>query len=567
MAHPFDEAVDSVRLAITGAEGPLHVGPIEAHGACYPAFVNAPPHLRAFFDQTCALYAERECLVDDAERLSFAQVYARARRVAAGLIARHHVAPGDHVALAARNGAGWVIAYMGIAMAGGVATLVNAFWTGAEMAEAIRDVGCTLVIADRFRLEALKASPEPAGAPLVLLDLDGGIDECLAPLNAEDAGIAFPALAPTAPATLLFTSGSTGQCKGALSDHRAKVQATLHFACTSLAVATLLAQRGTPPDPLPATLLNLPLFHVTGEVNVMLQSFALGRKMVVMRRWDALEALRLIETEHVTYITGVPLMGVELADHPRRAEYDVSSLASLAAGGAPRPAGHVARLREGLPLTGLLYGYGLTETNAIGAGIMHEALIALPHSPGRGTPPLVDLAIFGEDGAALGPGEEGEIGLRSIANISGYWNRPQDNEGLFTASGHLLTGDLGCLDEAGYLTIVGRKKDIIIRGGENIACPEVEAALYAIAGMRECAVFGLPDARLGEVPVAVVYLDADSALDQGAIEQALMGRLASFKRPGRIIFADAPLPRLGSEKIDKRALREKLLAEASALAI
>ncbi len=298
-----------------------------------------------------------------------------------------------------------------------------------------------------------------------------------------------------------------------------------------MTVATVLGQYGTADDVLPATLLNLPLFHVTGEVNVMLQSFALGRKMVVMRRWDPLEALRLIEAEHITYMTGVPLMGVELADHPRRGEFDVSSLANLAAGGAPRPAEHIARSHDGLPSAGLLYGYGLTETNAIGTGIIGKTLADMPHSPGRATAPLVELAIFGEDGATLGPGEEGEIGIRSIANISGYWKRPEENAGLFTASGHLLTGDLGSLDAEGYLTIVGRKKDIIIRGGENIACPEVEAALYGIAGMRECAVFGMPDGRLGEVPVAIVYLDEHNLMDSAAIEQALVGRLALLQAP------------------------------------
>lgn len=563
MAHPLDEAVDAVRLAITTAPGPLRVGTVEVRGARYPAFVEAPPDLPAFFAGCCALYADQPCLVDDTERLSFAQVHALARRVAAGLVVRHGVKPGDPVALAARNGAGWVIAYMGIVMAGGVATLVNAFCTGAEMAAAIRDAGCGLVLADRFRLEALRTSPDPVDAALVPLDLEAGIADCLAPLEADDTGVAFPVLGPDAPATLLFTSGSTGRSKAALSDHRAKVQATLHFACTGVAVATLLAQRGAPPAPAQATLLNLPLFHVTGEVNVMLQSFALGRKMVVMRRWDALEALRLIERERITYITGVPLMGVELADHPRRDEFDLSSLANLAAGGAPRPTEHVARLRAGLPAAGLLYGYGLTETNAIGAGIMSDALYALPHSPGRALPPLVELAIFDETGNRLAPGEEGEIGVRSVANIIGYHDRPEDNARLFTPDGYVLTGDLGRLDEDGYLTIVGRKKDIVIRGGENIACQEVEEALYAISGVRECAVFGVPDVRLGEVPVAVVHLDPGSTLDGVAIGRALAGRLAAFKQPSRIVLAADPLPRLGSEKIDRRALREAWLNEES----
>src|SRR5690606_34548191 len=175
VAHPLDEAVDAVRFAITTAPGPLRIGTVEVRGARYPAFVEAPPDLPAFFAQCCALHADRPCLVDGAERLSFGEVHALARRVAVGLIVRHGVKPGDPVALAARNGAGWVIAYMGIVMAGGVATLVNAFCTGAEMAAAIRDAGCALVLADRFRLEALRGSPDPVEAALVPLDLEAGI--------------------------------------------------------------------------------------------------------------------------------------------------------------------------------------------------------------------------------------------------------------------------------------------------------------------------------------------------------------------------------------------------------
>jgi acyl-CoA synthetase (AMP-forming)/AMP-acid ligase II len=453
---------------------------------------------------------------------------------------------------------------MGIVMAGGVATLVNAFWTGPEMVAAVRDVGCSLVLADRFRHDALAARRTEMGARLALLDLDLPIASCVAPLSAEPEGVALPVLGPEAPATLLFTSGSTGVCKGALSDHRAKVQAVLNFTCSVLSVSTLMEHQGKIAPFLPATLLNLPLFHVTGEVVVMLQSFALGRKMVVMRRWDALEALRLIEAERITYITGVPLMGIELAAHPEREEFDLSSLSDIAAGGAPRPAEQVARLRAGLPGAWPSFGFGLTETNAVGAGIMRDAALAHPDSPGRATPPLVDLAIFGEDGARLGANQEGEIGVRSIANIGGYWNRPEDNARLFTPDGHVLTGDLGFVDDDGYLTIVGRKKDIVIRGGENIACPEVEAALYGIAQIRECAVFGVPDARFGEVLVAVVQVDADSDLDEAGIGEALAGRLASYKRPSRILFSADPLPRLGSEKIDKRALRAAYLEEATA---
>ncbi len=560
MAHPFDELVDATRAAIMSTPGLLHVGQIEVRGATFPIFDSAPEDLPSFFAQTCALYADRECLVDGNDRLTFREVHALATALAAALIDEHGIRPGDPVGLAGRNGAGWVIAYMGIVMAGGIATLINAFWTGPEMASAVRDVGCKLVLADRFRLDALEACSEASDFRLLLLDLEIPVAQALASLSLERGPVPLPSPGGDAAATILFTSGSTGQCKGAVSDHRAKVQATLSFACSVVAVAALLTQQDQPPRFLPATLLSLPLFHVTGEVNVMLHSFALGRKMVVMRRWDALEALRLIEAERITYVTGVPLMSVELAAHPERSRFDLSSLTDIAAGGAPRPPEQLERLRTGLPDAWPSFGYGLTETNAIGTGLMRQTTIDVPHSPGKATPPLVDVAIFDETGEALPVGTIGNIGVRSVANILGYWNRPEENARLFTASGHVLTGDLGRLDEAGYLTIVGREKDIIIRGGENIAAPEVESALYAIPAILECAVFGVPDQRMGEVPVAVVHLAAASDLDEAGIVAALNGRLASYKRPVRILIHDGPLPRLGSEKINKAALREAYLS-------
>jgi len=558
MAHPYDEAIDTIRLAITGTPGLLHVGEVAVRGQRWRAFDSAPPDLPSYFAACCALYAERECLIDGEERLTFAQVHALARQVAAGLMMHHDVTVGSHVGLAARNGAGWVIGYMGIVMAGGVATLINSFWTGPEMADAIRDVGCPVVLADRFRHDALVQAGAAQHTRLILLDLDAPIEECLAPVTGDPDIVTLPQLGGDAPATLLFTSGSTGQCKGALSDHRAKVQATLNFAASALSVLTLAQKQGEPPPPPPATLLSLPLFHVTGEVVVMLQSFAQGRKMVVMRRWDALEALQLIERERITYVTGVPLMGVELASHPERANFDLSSLSDLAAGGAPRPVEHLDRLREGLPGVWPSFGFGLTETNAAGTGIVREAAFARSDSPGRATAPLAEVAVFGEDGEQRAAGDIGEIGIRSIGNVLGYWNRPADNAALFTPSGHLLTGDLGYLDEEGYLVIVGRRKDIIIRGGENIASQEVEAALYALPQVRECAVFGVPDTRFGEVPVAYVVADG---LDRATIDAAFKDRLAPYKRPATIIFSTQPLPRLGSEKIDKQALRARHLAE------
>ena len=325
----------------------------------------------------------------------------------------------------------------------------------------------------------------------------------------------------------------------------------------------LAAQEGQVSPLQPSTLLNVPLFHVTAEVPVLLMSFAIGRKLVLMAKWDAEEAMRLIEAEKITYFVGVPLMSFELLTHPNRGKYDLSTLADIAAGGAPRPPEHVKRIDE--EMTGKpLIGYGLTETNGVGTGNFRDNYLNKPASAGRPTPPLVDLAIIDDDGAVLPQGQRGEVGIRSVACFEGYWGNPQATAEAFTADGYFRTGDIGYLDEDGYLFIVDRKKDIIIRGGENISCQEVEAALYEHPAVAEAAVFGLADAKYGEVPGAVVHLSEPGAVDMDGLTAFLHQHIAAFKVPARIWFTDEPLPRLGTEKIDKVALRATYRALAAA---
>jgi acyl-CoA synthetase (AMP-forming)/AMP-acid ligase II len=313
----------------------------------------------------------------------------------------------------------------------------------------------------------------------------------------------------------------------------------------------ILISEGRPPGP-PRTLLSVPLFHVTGEVPVMLNSFVVGRCMVIMPKWDPAEALRLIEKEGITYFVGVPTMSLELMNHPDRDKYDLSSLKDITAGGAPRPVSHVARLREEFPNAQPALGYGLTETNAVGCLNFWTNYAAKPGSTGRAGP-FVEVVILGEADRHLPVGEVGEIAIRAAANIKGYWRNPQATEELFTADGFVRSGDIGYLDEDGYLFIVDRKKEIIIRGGENISAAEVEEELYACSSVAEASVFGAADERLGEVPVAIVLRKNGEQLDEEKLRTFLDGRLARFKIPERIIFADAPLPRLGTGKIDRRA--------------
>ena len=316
------------------------------------------------------------------------------------------------------------------------------------------------------------------------------------------ATTALPDIAPDDDATILFTSGSTGEAKGALSTHRAVTTGTYAYATGLITLLGVMQSEGRPPPNPPRTLLSVPLFHVTGEVPVLLNSFVIGRGMVLMPKWDASEALELIEREKITYFVGVPTMSLELMNHPDRDKYDLSSLTDITGGGAPRPVAHVERLQQSFPNSQPALGYGLTETNAVGCGNFWSNYADKPASTGRPQAPFVELAILGADDAHLPSGERGEIAIRSAANISGYWRNPEATAAAFTADGYVRTGDIGYLDEDGYLFIVDRKKDIIIRGGENISAAEVEAALYACDGVGEAAVFGVPDDRLGEVPIA-----------------------------------------------------------------
>jgi acyl-CoA synthetase (AMP-forming)/AMP-acid ligase II len=304
------------------------------------------------------------------------------------------------------------------------------------------------------------------------------------------------------------------------------------------------------------TLINVPLFHVTGEVPVLLNSFVIGRGMVLMPKWDAGEALRLIEREKITYFVGVPTMSLELMNHTDRDNYDLSTMTDITGGGAARPVAHVERLRQAFPNSQPALGYGLTETNAVGCGNYWGNYAAKPASTGRALP-LVEVVILGEGDAHLPAGQRGEIAIRSAANIKGYWKNPEATAAAFTADAFLRTGDIGYLDDDGYLFIVDRKKDIIIRGGENISAAEVEAALYACEGVAEAAVVAAPDDRLGEVPIAVLYRREGSSLSEQDLREFLEGRLAAFKIPARIIFAEEPLPRLGTGKIDRVALKQK----------
>jgi long-chain acyl-CoA synthetase len=561
MPSELDRAMDASLARLTGPGGPLQLGRATRWGWELPTIASAPPTLPAYFRHFCQQHGAAEFLVAGDERLTFAQVIAAAEQVAAALAGGHGVARGDRVGIAMRNSPAWIVLYMGVLMAGGVATLLNGWWQADELAAAVADVECRLVFADPPRDRRLALCPEPRPRVVAINDTLP-LADALAPVTGVAAG-PLPQVAADDHATILFTSGSTGQSKGALSTHFQVVQAVFNYLASALVMLDLATQDGAAPTLQPTTLLNVPLFHVTAEVPLMLQSFAMGRRLVLMAKWDAEEAMRLIEREKVTYFVGVPLMSFEILTHPDRARYDLSTVTDFAAGGAPRPVEHVRRIEQEMGGGQPLIGYGLTETNGVGTGNLRANYLAKPASAGRATEPLVELAILDDAGAALPQGAHGEVGIRTVANIERYWHRPEATAAAFTADGFFRTGDIGYLDEDGYLFIVDRKKDIIIRGGENISCQEVEAALYEHPQVAEAAVFGLPDERFGELPAAVVRLAEGSALTPDLLRAFLAEHIAAFKVPGRIWLAAEPLPRLGTEKIDKVGLRAAYRALAA----
>ena len=558
MPSELDVKLNAIVDQLTAEGGMFETVPFERFGRELPAFKGCPPSLPAYFAHFCSQHREATFIVDGDTRLTFAETYAAADKLARALVADWNVEVGDRIGIAARNSSNWIIAYMAILMAGGCATLLNGWWTGEELAEGIELAECKIVLADEQR--AARLDGREIGGELVIFGHDG-FDSGFATLMAKGGHGDLPDIGPDDLATILYTSGSTGRSKGAYSDHRGVLHGIFSYLSVSVTALQLyVMEHGEQPSAQPSALVAVPLFHVTGEVPLFLQSFALGRKLVLIPKWDAVEAMKAMEAEKVSYFVGVPLMSYEIATHPDRASYDLSACTAFAAGGSPRPPEHVSRIKEAFPDGFPLLGYGLTETNAVGCGNFNENYIAKPSSTGMPTRPMVDLAILDDDGNPMPQGATGEVAIRSIANFLGYWRNEEATRQAIMPDGYFRTGDLGYLDEDGYLYIVDRKKDIIIRGGENISCIEVEEAIYAHPEISECSVFGLADDRFGEVPAAVWLPVEGSDLTEEALLAFLKDHLAAFKIPSKLWKAEEKLPRLGTEKVDKVSLRKTYAA-------
>lgn len=536
--------IDPVFAAVTAPGTPFEIG--EQEGLRF--FVNAPSDLNQLIEGT-RRFDERTCIVDfdgpqGERRLSFAEMFAWRDRLAAHLGIRR----GDRVAICLRNRAEWMVAFLAVVKLGGVAALLNSRGSAAELAAMVQEVTPALVLADGERAAVLR----DGGYEGRLLDFGQPMDDRgMAP----DDGLAAD---PGDPCAILFTSGTTGRVKGAVLSHRSLITGLLGVQLTGamvlhnmareygMAVEAMTAQM--PPQ---ASLLVSPLFHISGLGAGFLAPFLLGGKIVIMRRWNAEEAVGLIERERVTQLATVPTMLWDMVHRARLAGADLSSVRNIGSGGQALPLNLLEEVRALCPHALMGVGYGMTETSGAIAQAVGADFLRARASAGR-VLPLVDLRIEGADGKSCGPNETGEIVVRSAMVMSGYWNRPEDTAKTFTPDGWLRTGDIGYQDEDGYIFIVDRAKDMVISGGENIYCAEVERVLSEMPQITECATFGIADDRLGELLVAVVQAEG---LEEHTIIDWVATRLAPYKAPAMVAFSRGPLPRNHAEKIDKIALR------------
>lgn len=539
-------------IAALTAPGELYeLATIDIAGAPCRTFVNAPISLRAMYE---AGATDRPFIVYEDERLTFAETWATAARIAHCLRHDYGVAAGDRVAISMRNYPEWMTTFAAVTSLGAVSVAMNSMWSTEEMEYGLRDCGARVVIADRERVEQSRSFVGELELRVIGVRLPQGAPEpVLADLIAGLGDVPMPetTIAPDDPATIFYTSGSTGNAKGVVSSHRNILSALLSWELDARVSRRTAAQPPARAEGQTCALLGIPLFHVTGSHAVHLQSYRAQRKLVAMYKWDPEIAAELIERERVTIFLGPAALTGDLVRVARTTGHDLSSLLTVGGGGAPRAPEQVADIgssfRRALPNT----GWGMTETNAIGTGIGEHDYLDRPESSGR-VSAVLDLRIIDDAGIPLPAGERGELLVRGTSVFPGYWNRSDVNAEVFV-DGWFRTGDVAYLDDDGYLFIVDRIKDLIIRGGENIGCGRVEAALLLHPAVHEAAVYAVPDERMGEEVGATVYADADLEVDD--LLTFVRDHLAAFEVPRFVRIATAPLPRTASGKIFKRALQ------------
>jgi len=565
---------------LTAPGAPFEMEEVVVRGVRLRTWKNQPPTIRSIVEASRA-HGEKTFLVYEDERVTF-EAFHRAVAALAAELAAQGVVKGDRVAVIMRNIPEWVVAFYAASVLGAIVTPLNAWWTGPELEYGLTDSGAKVALVDSERYGRL-AEHLPNCPDLKRIYVAREVEEIAHPQVAKledvigapeswatlpDAKLPAVELHPDDEATIFYTSGTTGKPKGALGTHRG-VNSNI-MSAASAGARHFLRRGEKPPAPDPnapqrSILLSVPFFHATGCMGILNPMLFYGGKLVMMYKWDVVRAFELIQREKIQAAGGVPTIAWQLIEHPARADFDLSSLESVSYGGAPAAPELVKRIREVFPKSMPGNGYGMTETNAMVTSNGAEDYMNRPESCGPAVA-VADLKIVDPvDGKTILPvGTLGELWAKGPMIVKGYWNKPEATAETFS-EGWVRTGDLARLDEEGFCFIVDRAKDMLIRGGENIYCVEVENALYDHPAVMDAAVVGIPHKTLGEEPGAVVTLKPGAQATEADLRAHVAERLAAFKVPVKVKFWHETLPRNANGKILKNELK-KLFVEEQASA-
>ncbi len=556
---------------LTAPGAPFETENVIVDGISFRTYKEQPPHIRAVFEASRE-HGAKEFIVFEDERITFEQHYRAVVRLARELKEIHGVKKGDRVVLAMRNFPEWSVTFYAAMAIGAIIVPLNAWGTGAELEYGISDCGARIAILDEERLHRLAPHFDALGLDHVIVARAAAalppFAEAFEDLVATPAGYGGLAdqslpqvdLQPDDDATIFYTSGTTGKPKGALGTHRNFLTNLMNLACSQARAALRRGEMPAQPDPdapQRVLLLSVPLFHATGCHSILVPNLSAGAKLVMMYKWDPLRAMELLEREHGTHFGGVPAMVWQVLEHPQFHDFDLSSVQSISYGGAPAAPGLVKRIAEEFPQVQAGNGYGLTEISSAASQNVGDDYRLRPDSVGCALP-VVDAKVVDENERDLPPGGVGELWLKGPNVVRGYWNKPDATAKTFV-DGWLKTGDVARIDEEGFIYILDRAKDMLIRGGENIYCVEVEDALYSHDAVMDAAVVGIPHEVLGEEVGAIVQVKPGAAVSQDVLQAHVRERLAGFKVPVRIEIREEPLPRNPNGKILKRQLRDEFL--------
>ena len=552
-------------LAQLTAKGqPFEIVETEAIGRRVRVFANAPKNIRELIEAT---RSDKEFLVYEDERYTYEDTWRQACRLAHALVNDFGVKKGDHVAIAMRNYPEWIFSYVAIASIGAVAIAVNSLWTADEMAHGLNLSKPKVLIADQERIDrVMSLASLPEGLRIIGVRTTKPL-----PANATEWGdiaakteqTAMPAIdvSPDDDLQMLFTSGSTGNPKGAVSTHRNVISALLSWELdlhASWATGLLTPPPADPPPPQTAMLLAIPLFHVTGLLACYMQSYRFQRRMILMYKWDVERGAEIIEREGITHMTATPAITGDLVAFSRATGRKFPTLTQIGGGGAARAPEQVRAIASVFEKAYPGTGWGMTETNAIGVGIAADDYLRKPESSGRCSA-VLDIRVVDENNRPLPAGQRGELQIRGASIVKGYYNNPKANASEFIDGDWFRTGDVAIIDEEGFVFIVDRIKDLVIRGGENIGCGAVEYALQEHPAVQEACVYGVPDERLGEEVATTLYVNKQ--VSEAELRAFLETRLAKFQIPRYFRFETQPLPRGATGKILKKDLRAQAAKE------